>query len=399
MIDLTKIPKGAKPIEQMEGWPTYINPSLFQDVSFYRNPKWLVGLPEYPQGAGVLWNPYTGFTLRDELFNKLREWSRKGMEVTPELLMETFPKRIGANPYKYWSQYSGRGQNTNTNYPTSIPPWQIQPFLPATTDTTLPTGGDQSFQFNYPWQWDMASDIYSQLAGGVTIPTPWQWTYGSNILRGIAKTGLPVSQEEWYKKAMQVSDIAIADQIANAAERAGLTGLRWSTPMGRTAQDIAGRITAETGLEREARELAALEAARQRQLAALGQLYTYGQGQAGLSQAALQAQLQALSGLTGLGGMYAQLPLSVSDALMRQALMQQQLEMNQMYPPWMQGMLGLLGSQPGYAPQMYQPSFMTQLLGIVPSILPWVLGGQGQNNPFMYMASPTHGSPWGYQYG
>ena len=73
MIDLTKIPKGAKPIEQMEGWPTYINPSLFQDVSFYRNPKWLVGLPEYPQGAGVLWNPYTGFTLRDELFNKLRE--------------------------------------------------------------------------------------------------------------------------------------------------------------------------------------------------------------------------------------------------------------------------------------------------------------------------------------
>jgi len=283
----------------------------------------------------------------------------------------------------------------------SIPSWQVEPF-------SQPTGGygilpleqtQQPFQFNYPWQWNMASDIYSQLAGGVTIPTPWQWTYGSNILRGIAKTGRPVSQEEWYKKAMQVSDIAIADQIANAAERAGLTGLRWSTPMGRTAQDIAGRITAETGLEREARELAALEAARQRQLAALGQLYTYGQGQAGLSQAALQAQLQALSGLTGLGGMYAQLPLSVSDALMRQALMQQQLEMNQMYPPWMQGMLGLLGSQPGYAPQMYQPSFMTQLLGIVPSILPWVLGGQGQNNPFMYMTSPTYGSPWGYQYG
>jgi len=283
----------------------------------------------------------------------------------------------------------------------SIPSWQVEPFLQPTETYNMPPleQTQQPFQFNYPWQWDMASDIYSQLAGGVTIPTPWQWTYGSNILRGIAKTGLPVSQEEWYKKAMQVSDIAIADQIANAAERAGLTGLRWSTPMGRTAQDIAGRITAETGLEREARELAALEAARQRQLAALGQLYTYGQGQAGLSQAALQAQLQALSGLTGLGGMYAQLPLSVSDALMRQALMQQQLEMNQMYPPWMQGMLGLLGSQPGYAPQMYQPSFMTQLLGIVPSILPWVLGGQGQNNPFMYMSSPTQGSPWGYQYG
>ena len=301
---------------------------------------------------------------------------------------------------------SNLGQFSQFDPERDLPPnWRELIQQDPTKERYLPIGqfsGGQSsgqFQFNYPWQWDLASSIYSQLAGGIQLPTPWQWTFGSNVLRGIAKTGLPVSQEPWYQRAKEVADIDIENAIANAAEQAGLTGLRWSTPLARTAQDVSGKIMARTGLEREARELAALEAARQRQLSALGQLFTYGQGQAGLTQAALQAQLQALSGLTGLGGMYAQLPLQVSDQMMRQALIQQQLQMNQMFPPWMQGMLELLGSQPGYAPQMYQPSFLTQLMGIVPSVLPWILGGQNQSNPFMYMSSPTQGSPWGYQYG
>ena len=274
-----------------------------------------------------------------------------------------------------------------------IDDWNPEPIY-SDSNKPLPTPGEQPFQFNYPWQWNLASDIYSQLAGGIQLPTPWQWTYGSNVLRGIAKTGLPVSQEPWYQRAKEVADIDIENAIANAAEQAGLTGLRWSTPLARTAQDVSGKIMARTGLEREARELAALEAARQRQLSALGQLFTYGQGQAGLTQAALQAQLQALSGLTGLGGMYAQLPLQVSDQMMRQALIQQQLQMNQMFPPWMQGMLGLLGSQPGYAPQMYQPSFLTQLMGIVPSVLPWLLGNNQTTTQLTTTQLPSSNSTW-----
>jgi len=323
-------------------------------------------------------------------------WAPTGETPVPPDFKSNLP---GWEDIPQWQKDMWEQENRARNLDTiSIPPWTVDPLLAQST--TMPnTRTQEPFQFNYPWQWNLASDIYSQLAGGIQLPTPWQWTFGSNILRGIAKTGLPVSQEPWYQRAKEVADIDIENAIANAAEQAGLTGLRWSTPLARTAQDVSGKIMARTGLEREARELAALEAARQRQLSALGQLFTYGQGQAGLTQAALQAQLQALSGLTGLGGMYAQLPLQVSDQMMRQALIQQQLQMNQMFPPWMQGMLGLLGSQPGYAPQMYQPSFLTQLMGIVPSVLPWILGGQNQSNPFMYMSSPTQGSPWGYQYG
>jgi hypothetical protein len=85
---------------------------------------------------------------------------------------------------------------------------------------------------NYPSQWGQQQGILDYLGSN----TPWQSQEASGIASGLAQ-----GVDPWYQAAQQKGWYDTQDSINTAAERAGLGGTRWSTPLGRTAQDIAGR--------------------------------------------------------------------------------------------------------------------------------------------------------------
>jgi len=120
-------------------------------------------------------------------------------------------------------------------------------------------------------------------------------------LNPMAQTGMPTSSGDWWAATQGVTNRSIEDAIKNAAEQAGLGGMRWSTPLGYTAQDISGKYMGEAGQQWADREMAAQEAARQRQLEATGQLFQYGQGQYQMSsdEMARQAQARAMAAAAG----------------------------------------------------------------------------------------------------
>ena len=100
------VPPGAYPYVD---WPGYVNIDLVKrDVYFYRNPSWLVIVPEHPDGAGVIWNTATGFALRDETMTVLKSRTQAKKEITAVWLKTVLPYRPGNNPYKYWPRYYGQ---------------------------------------------------------------------------------------------------------------------------------------------------------------------------------------------------------------------------------------------------------------------------------------------------
>ena len=229
------------------------------------------------------------------------------------------------------------------------------------------------------------------------------------------QTGDPTSQDPWYQQAKGVAQTDIEDAIKQAAEQAGLSGLRWSTPMGRSAQDIAGRTMANVGLEWTGREMDALEQARQRQLQASNQMYGYGQGMAGLKESAAGRQMQGLgmmsdlgsqianmrnqaqnrqlqaSGmLQGMGQSYLDAPQQYAQNLMgmgsqmqgqqQQAYDRQSQEFLRMAAennPWISQLFGLAGLQSNMQPTQYQPSGLSQILGFGSNFIPFIPGWGG----------------------
>jgi hypothetical protein len=248
----------------------------------------------------------------------------------------------------------------------------------------------ESTGFQYPWQWQTASNVLGRFAEGLPTAMPWQWGYGSDVAAQMAETGMPASQAEWYQQAKGVAETDILDAIKQAAEQAGLKGTRWGRPLGRTAQDIAGRTMGRVGLEWTGRELAAQEAARQRQMQALPQMYQFGAGTAGLTEAAKQRGLQAAGMLPGIGQQYLQAPQDWAQRMMgmggmmqglgQQGLERARQEVMRRFPessPWYQ-LAGGLTQPGGMIPQQYQPSGFGQLLGGLGSLLPLLLlGGIG----------------------
>jgi len=185
---------------------------------------------------------------------------------------------------------------------------------------------------------------------------PWAWEQASGVLGPMSETGMPADWDPWYQQAKQVAQTDIQDQISQAAEQAGLSGLRWSTPLGRSAQDIAGRRMAELGQEWTSQQLGALENARGRQLQSTGQLAGLGQNYADYENMLAQGAYQTGQGLMGAEqGIY--------DKQM-QEFMRLAAENN----PWL-SMLFQLGTGQGVA-QQYQPSVITQMLGGAGAIAP-----------------------------
>jgi len=206
----------------------------------------------------------------------------------------------------------------------------------------------------------------------------------------MGETGMPTSYAPAYQAAKGVVQTDVLDAIKQAAEQAGLAGTRWSSTLGRSAQDIAGRRMAELGAGWTAQELGAQEAARGRQLSALQPMYQFGAGGAGLAESAKDRGMQAAGMLPQLGQMYANLPMDWSQRMMGMGGMlqgQYQDALNKSYQdflrtspemsPWLQAAMGYFGTPSQMAPQQYQPSFLSNLMGMGSSVLPFLLMGGG----------------------
>ena len=256
---------------------------------------------------------------------------------------------------------------TATIQPTGTTPLQ------SSSGTT--TGGTNMSQINYPNQWQQASDIYSSL-GGSGYTNPEMWGEGQDWLRQLwGQAGTPTDTSAIWKSIEPTLNRSYKEGLDTLQERwgAGNQGVSMSSGLQRSGADLWSRLLENAGLGMADRQIQANEAATNRRYGLPSQAYQFGAGQAGLQSDAYNRQLAAAGGLSGLGSQYAQLPLSVAGAMsgLGQSLTNQQIN------PWIQMMAGMVGN-PYMTNQTYQPSTITNMLGVLGS-MPWgdIFGGGG----------------------
>jgi hypothetical protein len=203
-------------------------------------------------------------------------------------------------------------------------------------DTTMPYNPS----FNYPSQWGQAQDIYSR--------------YG---------TGQGVNMSPLWAAMQAQGKTAREDAIKQVAEQMGMGGNRWSSVALRTGQDVSGRLAQESATDWANKAIQAQENAR-------------------------LLAMQAGQNLQGLGSQYAQLPLTVANQMtgMTGNLASEWQRTQPEYSPWLQYGMNMTQQQPGYYPQTYQPSWMSQMLGLGGSMYGNYLANQptqalGYTNP------------------
>lgn len=299
-------------------------------------------------------------------------------------------------PDKPWG-YDEQGNYIDTATGNIINPPTQGGNQPMTTPTTTPTttqpatptygwggstgGGQMPYEFPYPPQWGTSSDVLTHFAQGAPTQYPSIWQQGGQLATQMAQTGMPTSYAPAYEAAKQVVDQNVLDAIKQAAEQAGLAGTRWSSTLGSTAQDIAGRYQSQLGTQYTAQEMGAQEAAAGRQLGALSPMYQFGAGGVGLAESAKDRGMQAAGMLPQLGQMYADLPMDWSQRMMGMGGLMQGTEQeayNRQYQdwlrtvpetsPWLSQAMGYFGTPSQMAPQQYQPSTMSNLLGMIPGL-------------------------------
>jgi len=375
------------------------------EQSWYRNPTW---------GDHIVWNQDKGFqdyntvgnlyksggdynTLTTQQGDNWSQWfpDRKVSTHAEKQAMDGVPG-YGGNQGGFGICGGGQGggqvsynqgQNMNTQGG-QVPGMPTQGGNPqmgvmgAPVGQPVPQGGNVGNGFQHPDQWGTASDVFTRFAQGLPTQQPWQWQEGSDVASQMASGGMPTSYEPMYQQAKSIAQRDTDQAIKQAAEQAGLSGLRWSTPLGQTAQRIAGENMANLGLGFAGQEMGAQEAARNRMMGATDQLYNFGQGTAGLTEAAKNRGMQAAGGLTGLGQQYLNAPQDWAAQMYQMGGgMQNQAQggMDRYYGDFMRGStennpfinaaMNYFGtpSQMGY--QQYNPSTMSQVGG--------VLGGLG----------------------
>jgi len=261
------------------------------------------------------------------------QWQQQGW--TPRIDPQTPTGWAQYWPEKYtWETWPG-GQGGGTGGGTSVTGTGQMPGYAGTTGPG--------------WQ-------YQEPSGYGQLQYPQQWGTASQALTPMAQTGMPTYQSPWYQQARGVAETDIRNAIAQAAETAGMKGLRWSSPLAEQAQRIAGERMGQVGLEWTGRELDALEQARQRQLQATGQL-------AGLGQQYFQAPMQYAQA----AGQYGQGMMGARQQML-QPFYQEFMRRAPESSPWLQAAMQWSGYQwPGAQPQMYQPSGFSQFMsGISP---------------------------------
>ena len=252
-----------------------------------------------------------------------------------------------------------------------------------TTESPIEGGGgptqtkkmDLFENFKYPTQWADAEDVYKRYAGG-GYKTPDAWTMGQGVLGQMAQTGNPVDVQGWWDAQQDPTKTYLSDMTKELAEQAGVGGVRFSTPLQRNIADQSRRAIENLTAGMADRHIAAQEAARGRQLGATGQLFQYGSGMAGLESDAANRAMAAAGGLGNLGSMYFNAPMQVAGQMANQGSMMQQQRNQQLQQmqnnPWQQGLLQYLMSSGGGVPQMYQPSFLEQMLGAAAYAAPYL---------------------------
>ncbi len=238
----------------------------------------------------------------------------------------------------------------------------------------------------YPGEWGQSANMW-QGYGNTKVGTPSSWTTGMNALTPMAQTGQPVSSDPWWTAMQKNTAYNTENAIKNAAEQAGLSGLRWSTPMGRQAQEIAGNFQNQAAQQWADREMAAQEAARQRQLGATSQLYQYGQGQYQMSQDELARQAAAASAMGNLGSQKASFTRGLASDLFNMGNsmygMQRQEVGDSYGNPYMDYGMDYLSRQQTGLPQTYDQSTMSQILGAAQGAMPYAydyLSNRNQSN-------------------
>ena len=294
------------------------------EQAWYRTPEW---------AGGVVWNPYWGWQSGSDI---------KGKYGQGQLSAEDFyGMGLTRNPGEDWQQYYEQL--------TGMTPEAGKAKQNANYGGTTGTAGGEAMPNTQDWSSLFSSYFpeYGQTQG-YTYPDEMNWA--TDVLGEYAYTGRPTSWSPWYQQAKKGVETDVMDAIKQAAEKAGLGGTRWSTPMGRTAQDISSRAYQDLGTQFMGLETGALENAANRGLTAAQTL-------PGVAQLRQQMPMDYASNLMGMGQ-----GMNQSYNQMLSPLQQEWMRTQPEYSPWNQYGGGLLGATMG-GPQMYQQGCMSQLLG------------------------------------
>lgn len=197
------------------------------------------------------------------------------------------------------------------------------------------------------------------------FPYPSQWGEASDFWSQMLKTGMPTDIQPWWKAQQEAAGVQIGRAGREAAEQFGLGGMRYSTPLGQQLGRIGAETTAGIMPEYWARGMGAQEAARGRQMQAAG-------GLMGVGGEMFRAPFEAGERLLGMGGEYQRQQMTSMYPMMQ--------EFQRMTPeqsPWLQMGQQFPYGQFGQQPQMYQPSFMGQLMDVGGQLGGAYLGGLG----------------------
>ena len=328
---------------------------------WYRDPSW---------GGHIGWQPEYGFQDWTDVGNQVYHtggWEQDYATFQQNMNAAGFTPQMGN-----WQDYfpdrvdDGTGGGDGSGWDWSQILIGGQPGDPGGMDPG--TGGydmsgytGETGAFPYPQEWDVASNTLSQFAGGLPTDIPSIWNQGAGIASQMGQTGMPTDTSPAYQASKKVVEQDTIDAIKQAAEQAGLSGLRWSTPMGRTAQDIAGRNMSQLGASWTQQEMGAQEAARQRQLEGTNQMYQYGAGAAGLEESSKDRGMQAAGMLPALGQMYLNAPQD-----------------------WAQQTYGM-GSGMQQQGQSALNNYMNEFLRLAPENSPWLQQIMQYANPSMGM--------------
>jgi len=289
-----------------------------------------------------------------------------------------YDPRTRADPNEWFQQQIPGGQWTGpkpqlpdfpvidwTNPPTPPPEPEPEPTPPSPTPTPTPTPSTSPYASpygttaEYPPTGLTGEDYTMPLMDYFNFPP--EWGLAGMTLADMTETGMPVDINAYAKAQLPMLQTQMSDWSKQAAEEAGLAGTRWSTPLQRNITEQANRLAQTYGADIAGKWLESQEAARGRQMG-------------------------GAQGLMGLGSLYSQLPLDVSQQMMNMStqmqgmgqteissLMQEFLRTAPENNPWLQMLLG--ATQPGgYSPEMYQQGGGSQWLGLLGQLLPALIG-------------------------
>jgi hypothetical protein len=248
-------------------------------------------------------------------------------------------------------------------------------------------------QFNAPGmdQWSKAADLY----GYASLPQgdPRAWGTAENAYNQmLGGGGNAVDVTGWWNAQQPQFQTQMSDMAKQAAETAGMGGMRWSSPLATNIADQTSRGLQNLTADFAGRQISADEAARQRMMESMSGLSNLGQGQANLGLANTQNMFTGAGGLASIGDRQFQAPMQAAQALQNsgQNMYNQQNSMLQgMYtPPWMQGAMGAAQGSAYGTPQTYQPSFGENMFGIAGSLLPYANFGGQNYEPYYNWGQP-----------